>query len=80
MITALILTYNEEKHLYRCLKSIESVADQIVIIDSYSTDNTVSIARDFGAEVLQNKWVNYASQFNWGLDQLPSNTECRFAG
>jgi glycosyltransferase involved in cell wall biosynthesis len=67
-ITALILTANENKHIIRCLRSLEGVVDQIVIVDSGSTDNTAELCREFGAEVYYNPWRNYSSQFNWGLD------------
>ena len=44
-ITAFILTYNEEKHIERCLLSIKNIAKRIIIIDSYSTDNTLNILK-----------------------------------
>jgi glycosyltransferase involved in cell wall biosynthesis len=67
-LSVIVLTFNEEKHLARCLKSIEPVAQRILVVDSYSSDETVAIARSFGAEVLQNPWLNHATQFNWALD------------
>jgi glycosyltransferase involved in cell wall biosynthesis len=69
-LTAIILTFNEEKHLERCLLSIQSVVDRVVVVDCFSVDSTVDIANAYGAEVLQNLWVNYATQFNWALAQL----------
>lgn len=74
-LTVLILTLNEELHIARCLASVASVATRCVVVDSGSTDRTVEIARTAGAEVVENKWVNYATQMNWGLDQLPADTE-----
>jgi len=67
-ITALILTFNEEKHIDRCLRSLAGIASQVVVIDCGSTDQTVAICRAHGAEVHVNPWKNYSSQFNWGLD------------
>lgn len=67
-ISAVILTFNEEKHIERCLRSLEGVVDQVVIVDSGSTDATVDICRRNGADVLVNQWKNYSTQFNWGLD------------
>lgn len=67
-ISAIILTFNEEKHIERCLRSLAGVADQVVVVDSGSTDATVDLCRRFGAEVLVNPWRNYSTQFNWGLD------------
>jgi glycosyltransferase involved in cell wall biosynthesis len=77
-ITVLILTYNEEKHIARCIESVNKFASDIVIIDSYSTDNTVKIAAELGARVLQNPWTNHATQFNWGLDNADITTEWIF--
>ena len=74
-ITAIILTYNEEKHLERCIESIKSIAKKIIVVDSYSTDATVEIANKLGAKVKQNKWINYASQFNWAISKLDVDTE-----
>ncbi|MBZ4023022.1 hypothetical protein CKO11_11180 [Rhodobacter sp. TJ_12] len=69
-LTALILTFNEEMHIERCIRSLEGVAERICIVDSHSTDRTVEIARSLGAEVLQNPWKNYATQFQHGLDSF----------
>ena len=66
-IAVVILTYNEERHIGRALDSIQAIAREIFIIDSYSTDRTVEIAEAKGAIVLKNKFVNYAKQFEWGL-------------
>ena len=75
-ITVIILTYNEEAHIRRCIENARSFAKQIFIVDCYSTDRTVKIAKELGAEVHQNKWENnYAKQFNWALDNLPIQTE-----
>ncbi|TLF45909.1 glycosyltransferase family 2 protein [Halomonas urmiana] len=73
-ITAIILTYNEEKHLARCIDSIKEVADTIVVVDSFSTDATLDIARSYGVDVVQREWVNYATQFNWALTQIAVDT------
>jgi glycosyltransferase involved in cell wall biosynthesis len=71
LISAIILTFNEEKHIERCIQSLQGIADEIFVIDSYSTDATVKIATDLGAQVYQNPWKNYASQFNWALENCP---------
>ncbi|WP_018343024.1 glycosyltransferase family 2 protein [Cytophaga aurantiaca] len=73
-ITVIILTFNEEKHIARCISNLNKIASKIFIIDSYSTDKTVEIARSLGAEVYENPWVNYASQFNWALENCPIET------
>lgn len=69
-LTALILTFNEEKHIARCIRSLSGVAERICIVDSFSTDRTVEIAQSLGAEVVQNPWPGHAAQFQWGLDNL----------
>jgi len=75
-ISVLILTYNEELHIARCIESLQSIAKDIFIVDSYSTDKTVDIAESLGAKVYQNKWPgNHAIQFQWGLDNCPIETE-----
>jgi glycosyltransferase involved in cell wall biosynthesis len=74
-ISVVILTYNEELHIERCIKSLLPVVKEIFIIDSFSTDKTVKIAESLGAKVYQNPWINYALQFQWGLDNCPIETE-----
>lgn len=73
-LSAVILTYNEEKHLQRCLDSLKNVCKEIYIVDSYSTDNTEIIARKNNVHFLQNKWLNYSNQFNWALTNIKFNT------
>ena len=74
-VTAVILTFNEEQHLARCIASAQAVATDVVVVDCSSTDATLDIARAHGARVLQQAWVNYAAQFNWVLTQLGADTE-----
>jgi len=74
-LSVVILTYNEEKHIERCIKSLLPIAQEIFIVDSYSTDKTVEIAESLGAKVYKNKWPgNHALQFQWGLDNCPIET------
>jgi len=70
-IAVVILTYNEARHLPRALECISSFVNEVYVVDSYSTDDTVEIARAHGAIVLQNAFVNYAKQFQWALDNAP---------
>ena len=62
----------------RAIRSVQRVADRILVVDSGSTDNTVAIAREYGAEVLVHPFVTQAKQFNWALDQLPEDTDWIF--
>lgn len=64
-----IITLNEEKNISSCLKSV-SFADEIVVIDSESTDKTVEIAKELGANVIVNPWPGYAKQKQMTLDKL----------
>ena len=74
-ISVIILTYNEEIHIERAMKSVLPFAKEVFVVDSFSTDKTVEIAKSFGAKVLQNKFINYATQFNWALDNADIKTE-----
>lgn len=74
-LTVVILTKNEELHIERALASVAGIADRCYVVDSGSTDRTLELARAVGASVLENSWVNHATQFNWALEQLPPDTE-----
>ena len=67
-ISACIITLNEERNLPRCLKSVAPLADEILLVDSGSTDATLEIAAKFGARVLQQDWLGYVGQKNFALD------------
>lgn len=74
-LVAVILTLNEERHLARCIASLQGVVSAVLVADCYSSDGTLDIARSLGAEVVQHAWTNYATQFNWALTQLPVDTD-----
>lgn len=75
-ISVIILTLNEELHIRRCIGNVRSVAKRIFVVDCFSKDRTVDIAKELGAEVYQHEWPgNQAEQFNWALDNLPIDTE-----
>lgn len=75
LISAIVLTYNEEINLSKCLTSLKKINADIILVDSYSTDNTLSIGESFGARIYQNKWVNYSNQFNWAINNTNINTK-----
>ncbi len=75
-ITAIILTYNEEVHIRRCLENVNQFASRVIVVDCFSTDRTADIAKELGAEVIQHEWPgNQAEQFNWTIDNIAINTE-----
>ncbi len=73
-LTAIILTKNEEKNIEYCIRSIQPVAKKIVVIDSFSEDNTVKIAESLGAVVYQHEFVNYSRQFMYGMEAAKIDT------
>ena len=66
-ISAFVISFNEEADIARCLKSLD-FCDEVLVIDSFSTDRTVSIAEGLGARVLQRKWPGYVAQKAFGLE------------
>lgn len=73
-ITAIILTKNEEANLPDCLESIKGFCARAVVVDCGSTDDTVRIAREMGAEVYTHEFEYYARQFNWAIDNCGIKT------
>jgi glycosyltransferase involved in cell wall biosynthesis len=71
-LSAVIITYNEEHNIARCLHSLKQVADEIIVLDSYSADKTAEIARDLGATVYLEKFRGYIGQKNFAM-QLASH-------
>lgn len=67
-IAVVILTYNEEKHIARCINSLRDVCEEIFVIDSFSKDKTVEISKTLGAKVYQHPFENQARQFNWAIN------------
>ena len=75
-LSVIILTYNEELHIRRCLENVLPFAKKVFVVDCFSTDKTKEIASRLGAEVVEHAWPgNQAEQFNWALDNLPISTE-----
>jgi glycosyltransferase involved in cell wall biosynthesis len=66
-ITAIIMTYNEERNLTACLESIKDYIDDIIIVDSLSNDKTEEISATYTEKFYQNKFVNQAKQFIWSI-------------
>ena len=76
-VTTIILTYNEELHIRRCLENVCPFSKRVVVIDSPSTDRTAEICSEFdNVEVVVHKYPgNQAEQFNWALDNIKIDTE-----
>ena len=68
-ISAVILTLNEERNILRCIESVKPLADEIIVMDSFSTDRTEEICRAAGVKFIQHKFAGYIEQKNWALDQ-----------
>ncbi|MFK5951172.1 MAG: glycosyltransferase, partial [Methylococcales bacterium] len=66
MLSVIIITKNESEHIARCLTSV-SWADEIIVFDSGSTDNTVSICKQFTPHVYQTDWPGFGPQKNRAL-------------
>jgi glycosyltransferase involved in cell wall biosynthesis len=69
-VTALIFTLNEEVHLPDCLASL-AWCDEVIVVDSFSTDRSESVCRDFDARFIQHKFEGFGSQRNWVLENIP---------
>lgn len=69
-LTSIILTFNEELHIERCLKNVCLISEKVYVIDCFSKDRTCEIASKFeNVEVVQHEWPgNQAAQFNWFID------------
>lgn len=66
-VTAVIITHNEARNIQRCLASLKPVADEIIVVDSFSTDDTVAICQQEGAIVKQQSWLGFGPQKNYGI-------------
>lgn len=72
-ISAVIITLNEERNIARCIESLQGVADEIVVVDSFSTDRTPEICRELGVVFHQQKWLGYSAQKNLGNEMATHN-------
>jgi glycosyltransferase involved in cell wall biosynthesis len=68
-ISACLITLNEERNLPRCLTSVAPLVDEILVVDSGSTDSTVDLAARFGARVVRQDWLGYVGQKNFAIGQ-----------
>ncbi|MDX2116491.1 MAG: glycosyltransferase family 2 protein [Planctomycetota bacterium] len=77
-VQIIIPTFNEELNLPHALRSVVGWASRVFVVDSESSDRTRDIAREAGAEVVVQKWLGYAKQKNWALDNLPITSDWVF--
>ncbi|MGB0918713.1 MAG: glycosyltransferase family 2 protein [Flavobacteriales bacterium] len=71
-LSAVIITFNEARNIKRCIESLQEVADEIVVVDSFSTDATPSICKGLNVQFHQREWKGYSKQKNYG-NGLASN-------
>lgn len=67
-LSVLIRTKNEERNIQRAIRSVQGLADEIVVLDSGSEDNTIKLAKNMGAEVFFKEWEGYSQQINYGIE------------
>lgn len=72
-LSGVIITFNEERNIERCLESLVNVVDEIVVVDSYSTDNTKAICQKFNATFIEQEFLGYIEQKNFALEQTTYN-------
>lgn len=75
VVTFIILTFNEAKTINDCLDSLQGIDASVLVVDSYSTDNTVDIIKNRGISVVQHPFENYSIQRNWAQENNPFKTE-----
>ncbi len=70
-VSLILLTYNEEVNIERALQSTVGWVEEIIVVDSYSTDRTLEICRRYTNKIFQHPFENQAKQFNWALKNIP---------
>ena len=64
-LSAIIITLNEERNIGRALESLEGIADEVIVVDSFSTDKTPEIVKNSGAQLIQEEWMGYSATKNF---------------
>ena len=72
-ISSVIITYNEEQNIARCINSLKNVVDEIIVVDSYSNDDTVAIAERMGAHVFYKKFTGFGDQKAFAIEQASND-------
>ena len=68
-LSAVIITFNEERNIERCLASLQGVADEIIVIDSFSKDKTAEICAKYNVKFIENPFEGHIQQKNFAIDQ-----------
>jgi len=72
-ISVVIITHNEEANIQRCLDSVQGIATEVVVVDSFSTDNTVAICESSGCRVYRREFTGYGDQKQFATDQASND-------
>ena len=72
-ISAVVITFNEERNIVHCLKSLEGIVDEIVVVDSFSADQTERLCKPFGVRFLTHKFEGHIQQKAWAAAQASSD-------
>lgn len=72
-ISLVVIAHNEEMNIERCLASVKDICNEIIVVDSFSTDQTLEICEKFNAKVFQKKWAGYSLQKNFGNEKASNN-------
>ena len=73
LLSAVIITFNEERNIGRCLDSLVGVVDEIVVVDSFSTDKTIEICKEKGVKIIQNSFEGHIQQKNFAMAQAQND-------
>src|SRR5690348_3301618 len=72
-LSVVIITLNEERNIKRCIDSVKNIADEIIVVDSFSTDRTREISIAGGAKVIEKNWEGYGNAKNTGASMAANN-------
>ncbi len=67
-LSVVIITFNEERNLERCIRSVQGVADEVIVVDSFSTDKTEAICNQYGVRFLRHSFIGHIEQKNLAVE------------
>lgn len=68
-LSVVVITFNEERNIERCLKSVQGIADELVVVDSFSTDSTKKLCQKYGVKFIEHEFEGHIQQKNWAWKQ-----------